>query len=283
MLGYIFIVLAGIFLGTIGIFVKLAGNVVNPFVLGFYRVFFAFLLLLIISPLIDSTTFNIKKKNLWQNALIGFLFAINFGATVIAYRFAPVQNVALILSTTPAIVLIFAYFMLKEKITKTKVITLLIVLAGLFILNPLRAEGFLGNIIALAVAISGGLMFVLMRKINSKESIGNVVWFFGFATLFLLPFPIIYGFGKISLAIIALGIVSTGAAYLFYNMAYETLEAETGNLIANIINPVTAVFLAVLILGEGINIQVITGGVILIVAGIYLKTHTIMSKRIHHH
>lgn len=283
MLGYIFITLAGLFIGTIGIFVKLAGNAVNPFVLGFYRVLFAFLLLLIVSPLIDSSTFKIKKKNIWQNAFIGFLFAINFGATAIAYVFAPVQNVALILSTTPATVLIFAYFMLKEKITKTKIITLLMVLVGLFILNPLRTKGFLGNMIALAVAISGGLMFVLMRKINSKESIGNVVWFFGFATLFLLPFPIIFGFGKITLPIIALGIVSTGAAYLFYNMAYETLEAEIGNLIANIINPITAVLLAVLVLGEGINIQVITGGAILIVAGVYLKTHSLKPKKIHHY
>lgn len=283
MLGRILIFVAAIFLGTIGLFVKLVGDSVHPMVIGFYRVFFAFLILLVISPLIDETTFKVKDKNLWQDALIGLLFAINFGATAAAYVYAPVQNIALILSMSPAIVLIFAYFILKEKITKIKIITIIIALIGLSILNPLRVEGFIGNMISIGVLLTGGLMFVLMRKINSKESIGNVVWFFGFATLFLLPFPIIYGFGTVTLPAITLGILSTGVAYLFYNMGYETVEAETGSMISNIVAPIVAIVLAILILGEGINIQVITGGAILIVAGIYLKTHTYGPKRIHHH
>ncbi len=283
MIGKLFITVAAIFLGTIGLFVKLTGDAVSPFVIGFYRVLFAFILLLIISPLIDKDTFKIKNRNIKTDMLIGLLFAINFGATAIAFYYAPIQNIALICSMTPAIVLIFAYFFLKEKITRTKIITLIIAFIGLAILNPLQKKGLIGNLIAIGVLITGGLMFVLMRKINSKENIGNVVWFFGFATLFLLPFPIIFGFGKINLPLITLGILSTGTAYLFYNFGYETVEAETGSLISNIVAPIVAIMLAVLILKEKVNIQIITGGIILIIAGIYLKSHNHGPKSIRHH
>jgi len=279
---YVFLILAGIFIGTIGLFVKLGGSAVNPFVLGFYRVFFAFLLLLIISPLIDKSTFKVKNKNLKEDALIGLLFAINFTGTNIAFLLAPIQNIALILSMTPIFVLIFAYFMLSEKITKNKVVTLIIALIGLVILNPLRPEGFWGNIIALFIVASGGFMFTLLRKINRDESIGNVFWFFLFATLFMLPFPLILGFGRPNMSIVSLGIISTGAAYLFYNLGYEKVEAEVGNMITNIVTPITAILFAFLVLDEPVYRNVLIGGGILVVAAVYLSTHIKRPHKIRH-
>ncbi|MFP4118481.1 MAG: DMT family transporter [Candidatus Woesearchaeota archaeon] len=273
MIHYIFFVLAAIFIGTVGLFVNLSGNAVSPYVLGFYRVFFGFLIIAAVSPMLDKDTFKTKNKNLKINAFIGLLFAINFTGTAIAYLHASMQSVTLILATTPAFVLIFAYFLLGEKVTRTKIITLIFTLIGLLILNPIHPEGLTGNLIAMGVVISGGLMFTLMRKVNMKETIGNVFWFFLFASLFLLPMPIIFGFGTINLNIISLGIVSTGAAYLFYNLGYEGVEAEIGTLITNMITPLSGIIFAIFILGERINIKVLTGGFVLIIAAVYLRTH----------
>ncbi|MGM5481451.1 MAG: DMT family transporter [Nanobdellota archaeon] len=282
MIHYIFFALAAVFIGTIGLFVNLGGGSVNPFVLGFYRVFFGFLIIAAVTPLIDKDTIKTKNKNLKQNALIGFLFAFNFTGTNIAYLLSSMQSVAFILAMTPAFVLIFAYFLLGEKITKTKVITLILALIGLFVLNPLRPEGLWGNVIALVVVATGGLMFTLMRKINMKESIGNVFWFFLFASIFLLPMPFIFGFGELNWSIVSLGVVSTGAAYLFYNLGYQGVEAEIGNLITNIITPLTATIFAIFLLGEAVDIRIITGGAILVFAAVYLKTH-LNGKKKHVH
>ena len=274
--------MGAVFIGTIGFFVKLAGGAVHPLVLGFYRVFFAFLLLLIFSPFLDKTTFQLKKRNLKLTVLLGFLFALNLSLTVLAYTLAPIENIALILSLTPVFVFIFAALLLKEKLTKQKLITLLIATIGLIILNPLRVEGLWGNLLAILVVITGGLMFTLLRKANMNDSIGNVVWFFFFASIFLVPFPFIYGFGTITLPIISLGVISTGAAYLFYSLGYEFIEAQIGSIVSNIIHPIVAIFLATVLLGELINPQVIIGGALLILAGTYMQTH-IHHKRILHH
>ncbi len=282
MIYHIFFIIAAVCIGTIGLFVKLSSGMVHPMVLGFYRVLFGFILLAIVSPIIDKNTFKIKGKNLKRDALIGFLFAFNFTATSVAYIYAPIQNVSLILSMTPVFVLIFAYFILKEKITKTKIITLTIALIGLFILNPLRTEGFWGNILAVIVVISGGFMFTLLRKVNKDESIGNITWFFLFATIFTLPMPFIFGFGKISWSVVSLGVISSGAAYLFYNLGFEKVEAEIGSLITNILAPIAALFFAFTIIGETANNQVLIGGALLVIAGLYLKTHNHGSKTIKH-
>jgi len=125
-------------------------------------------------------------------------------------------------------------------------------------------------------------MFTLLRKANMNDSIGNVVWFFFFASIFLAPFPFIFGFGTITLPIVSLGVISTGAAYLFYSMGYEFVEAQIGSIVVNIIHPIVAIFLATLLLGELINPQVIIGGALLVFAGVYMKTH-IHHKRIPQH
>lgn len=282
MKGYVFLILAGIFIATIGLFVKFAQGAAHPLVIAFYRLFFAFLLLVLFSPLLDKTTFNFKKRNIGLLVLLGFLFAFNLSMTVVAYTLAPIQNIALILSMTPVFVFLFAALLLKEQITPDKLVTLIIALAGLVLLNPLRLEGFWGNILAVIVVTSSGLMFTLLRKANMKDSIGNVLWFFFFGSLFLLPFPFVFGFGTITLPIVALGILSTGAAYLFYSLGYEFVEAQLGSLVVNILHPLVAVVFAIFILGEFVNVQVLLGGALLLAAGVYLRTH-IHHKSVHHH
>jgi drug/metabolite transporter (DMT)-like permease len=282
MYGYVFLVLAGIFIGTIGIFVKLAEGAAHPLVIAFYRLFFACLLLLVLSPLLDKTTFQMKKRNIRSLIFLGFLFAFNLSMTIVAYSFSSVQNIALILSMTPIFVFLFAKLLLHERITQTKIISLAIALLGLIILNPLRPEGLWGNLLAVIIVISGGLMMTILRKNNMNDSIGNVFWFLLFGSVFLLPFPFIFGFGTITLPLLALGLVSTGAAYLFYSFGFEFVEAQIGSLVTNIVHPLVAVVLAVFVLGELLDIQAIIGGLLLIIAGIYLRSH-IHHKKIHSH
>lgn len=275
-ISYLYIILAAICLGTIGIFVKTIGDSVHFMTLNFLRVFIGFLTALIFCPILDKRTFKVSKSDIKLYALLGFIIAISFSLTNIAFLHAPVQNVSLITSMTPFFVLIFAYLILKEEITRIKIVTLILAVLGLIILNPLRAEGFLGNILGLCVAVIDGLMITLMRKADKKiVGIGDVLWFFFFASLFLLPFPFIYGIGNnIPLALIlGLGVISTGFAYLFYNLAMEKIEAEIASIIVMITTPLAAISFAVLFINEQLNFQIIAGGSILILAGVYLEMH----------
>lgn len=174
--------------------------------------------------------------------------------------------------------LFFAYFILREQITRTKIITLVVGIAGLAIINPFNfgeVTNF-GNLLAFADCFVYAILITEMRKEDKTHSIKDVLWFFLFASVVLSPFPFIFGIGNIQnviVYVILLGFISTGAAYLFYNMALEKIEAEISSIMALIITPVVSIILAVIVISEQITIKVVLGGAILLVAGIYLETH----------
>jgi len=206
------------------------------------------------------------------------VMTVTFTLFVAANLFVPVQNVVLITNFSPFIVLILAALFLNEKITKTKIITLIVGIVGIAIINPFRfGENALGNYLALGQAALYSVLIILMRKENREHKIGAIIWFFLFATLILLPFPFIYGLGNLSGSVmwyvLGLGILSTGVTYLFHNLALEKIGAEISSIVIMISMPLAGIIGAFIILGEDLNVRVITGGVILIIAGIYLQAH----------
>ena len=280
---YIYIILAGILTGAIGIFVKLIGSEIHFMTLVFYRMILGFLFVLAVVPFIDKNAFKVKRKDLKNYFIVGILFASTLSLFVVANLFAPVQNVVLITNFSPFLVLILAYFFLKEKITRTKIITLIIGVVGIIIINPFKVgENTLGNYLALTQMVFYSFLVVRMRKENKEHSIGAIIWFFLFATLLLLPFPFIFGWGNLSEVIwlvLGLGIFSTGFAYLFHNLALAKIGAEISSIFIMLTMPLSGILLAFFILGEELNLRVIIGGIILLSAGVYLQAHNKKVKR----
>jgi len=273
----IYIILAALLFWTIWIFVKLIWSSVHFMVLNFYRVFFGFLFLLLVLPIIDKKTFRISTKDTITSAFIGLIMAVSISLYTTANLYAPVQNVVLINYSYPFFLLIFAYFLLKEKITHTKIITLIIAIIWLIIINPFQIwEWSLGNMLALWAAFVFSFLVAYMRKIDWKHTIGIVLWFFFFSFLILSPSVFIWWLGDIQsnrYYILPLWLFSTGLAYLFYNLALEKIEAEISSIIAMIVSPLSAIIFAYFILSEWINIKTIIWWSLLIFAGIYLEMH----------
>ncbi len=276
-LNYTYMVLAALCLGTIGVLVKLIGDTIPIMTLNFFRIFFGLLFLLAVVPFLDKKWYKITKKDAKDFFLIGSIYAISLSLYTAANIFTSIQNAVLLNYSYPFFVLVFGYFLLKEKITLTKIITLIIAAAGLLIINPFQfGESNLGNMLALTGAVFYGLLIVNMRKEGKTHGIGAVVWFFLFASILLSPFPFIYGLGEISSSIVylvILGIVSTALAHLFYNLALKRIEAETGSLIAIMITPILSIVLASVVIGEQIMPETIMGGGLLMLAGICLESH----------
>jgi len=268
--------LSGFLVGIIGVFVKLIGDKVHFTTLVFYRMLIAFIFVLIIIPFMDKNFMKIKKKELSHYILVGILLAITFSLFTVANVFAPVQNVILISNFAPFLVLILGAIFLRERITRDKIITLIIAFVGIIILNPFKLnESFLGNSLALVQALSFAVLVVIMRKENKEHLIGSVVWFLFFATLFMLPFPFIFGFGDLSgnvlWYILVLGILSTGVAYLLQSLAMQKVTAGISSIIIMVSMPIAGIVFAFIILNEPLNLRILIGGVVLIGAGIYLQ------------
>ncbi len=274
---YLFIVLSAIGSAGIGLFTKLIGSDVPVLTLVFLRFLIATIILSFLAPLLDKNTFQIKKSDVLDYLIIAALFVINFTLFLAANLLAPIQNVVLINSAYVFILFLLAYFFLGEKITKTKIFTSLLAIVGLIVINPFQTGEFLwGNILAFVSAITFAILMVRLRIADKTHGIGDVFWFFLFATMFSLPFPFIFGFGSIGSAwfwVLGLGVISTALNYFFFNLALEEIEAEIVSLISLIVVPLTAIILAYIFLNESLNLSTIIGGFILIMAGAYFQLH----------
>ncbi|MFH1294379.1 MAG: DMT family transporter, partial [Candidatus Aenigmatarchaeota archaeon] len=198
MRSHFLVILAAVFLGGTGVAVKMVGSGVHPMSLAFYRVFFAFLFMLAVVPFLDRKTFRVKKKDLKDYFIVGAVMAVSFSLYVMANIMTTVQNAVLLSYVHPFFVLFIAYFLLKERVTKTKMVTLAMAITGIAIISPFSAmANVTGDFVAIISAGTHALLIVLMRREDRDHSIGDVFWFFLFASVLLSPLPFIYGFGDL--------------------------------------------------------------------------------------
>ena len=274
---FTYIFLAGILWGLIGVSVKLINNEINPFSLNFFRFVTAFLVLLVLCPLIDRSCLKMNRKDVRPYVIIGFLFALTSSLFVYAISRTTISDTVLLQSVQPFFLMFIAYFWLREKITVIKVITLIAGLVGIYIINPLTTGDLIGNISALISGLLFAVLTAYMRYEDKKMHHTSTLWYMFFAALFMIPFPFIFGAGlllKNILYILMLGGLGTGIAYLFYNLALEKMEAEIAALFAMILLPLSSIILGVIFIREIPSLAVIVGGLILIGSGVYLELHS---------
>lgn len=179
----------------------------------------------------------------------------------------------------------FAYFMLKERVSKATVISMVVSLIGaVVILNPSEIIGGLGNprdiigmLFALGSAVSWSFYTVYSKK-RVEIYGGYVSNFFGFCfgVLALLIILVVTGrpiFSGITLSnilvLLYMGIFIKAIGYICYLGAIKETSAITASMVF-LIKPALATIFAVLILGESIKTNMIIG-IILIIAGSYVK------------
>lgn len=66
---------------------------------------------------------------------------------------------------------------------------------------------------------------------------------------------------------------------MFHNLALEKIEAEISSIFIMLTMPLSGILLAFFVLGEELNLRIISGGIILITAGIYLQAHNKKIKK----
>lgn len=182
------------------------------------------------------------------NQLI-FFNGLNLGSPV---------NASIIMTMNPIIVLLLSYWILKEGITKMKVIGILIGATGAILLVARKEisfdnNSFLGDIFILLNATFYGIYLILVRPLMQRyEAITVIKWVFLFGTLMIIPFglypltetnfttftPAVWG----AIAYVILG--TTFLAYLLNAMALKFVSSTTVGYYIYL-QPVFATFIAV--------------------------------------
>jgi drug/metabolite transporter, DME family len=200
-LGIVAILAAAACWGLSGIFVKLimAEGPVSPLSLAFWRDAFAFVTFFLIALIFERDRMRLPRSA-WPwiasmgVALGGFHVVLNMGYQLNGAAITTIQQAAM-----PAIVLIAARIIWKEPLTRLKMVSLLLIAVGTFLVSGLlhatAPEVTAGGIIVgLCVPLSYAGWSLLGKKLRSDcSAVVTLTWAFGIAAMVLLPFQIIAG------------------------------------------------------------------------------------------
>ncbi|MFA4935563.1 MAG: DMT family transporter [Candidatus Methanoperedens sp.] len=270
--GYGEIIIASVLWGLAGILAKMISGMPAQSII-FYRVAFASIIFFI--ALLISGNLNLIKLGDKKISLL--IFAILQTGTMMAYFVsllnASVSVAVLLLYTAPVYVTLFSPWLLKESSTKKGLIALVLSIAGIvLIVDPGKLE-FSRYSIGILAGIVSGITYafqIMTSKYLSSTYSGYTQAFWGFviAMLILLPIgtaPMDVVFRNMNYLVL-LAIFPTILAVSLYFNGLKKVRAQSASILG-LIEPVSAVILAVLILGEQISTPQIFGGVLILAGG----------------
>jgi drug/metabolite transporter (DMT)-like permease len=262
---------------------------IGPFSLAFLRFAIASLL---IYPFARKHL-HIENKDIAEVFLIGFLgVTVNIAFFFLGLKLAPSINASIINSSAPIFLIIFSFFLLKERPKHRLITGSLIGLAGvsLIIFQPFFTSeknlNFLGNMFFFLATFAGLGHTILGRILVKKyEPLGVAFWCFLVGAFCFLPLCINENLGKSIITQLTLpsvtgilfgAVLSSGVAYFLFFWALKYMQAsETGVFLY--IDPVITVIIAMPLLGEKPDAFYLIGAA-LVFAGIYVA-----EGRIHWH
>lgn len=225
-------------------------------------------------------------KDLLYFALLGFL-GIGFHQWLQSTGLLTAQasTTAWIITTTPVFMAILGWLALKEKLTWYQVFGILLAACGVLLVVakgnlasiPLGKFGEPGDFLILISAVNWAIFSVLSRWGLLRHPAARMVFFIMAFGWFFISLVFFAGRGWNQLAnltwrgwsaVLFLGILSTGLAYIFWYDALQILSvAQTGAFLY--LEPFVTVIIAALVLGEPLIAASLLGGAA-ILAGVWL-------------
>jgi drug/metabolite transporter (DMT)-like permease len=287
LLGSIYLTLAASIWGGMYVVVKVVVAVIPPLELVWMRYLVAIAALLIIG-FMTRQKWRIEKRYFLLIIAIGVIGnAISIVAQETGTMLSTAQMGAIITSSTPAFMVIFARLLLKEPLTLKKSLSVCLATIGVFLIvgiGDMDLSSKLGGIALLIAALTWALMSVLVKRLPSDYSqIVVTTYSILVALIVLTPFvlprlhainfselthPAIWG------GLLYLGIVSTAGGFLLWNRGLQMLNASSGGIFF-FFQPVVGTLLGWLILGEKIGVTFWIGS-ILILIGVFF---TLIEKK----
>ena len=266
-------IIAMLIFGTIGLFVK---NIdLNSSEIALTRGFIGGITLLFAMALLrKKVSIEAIKRNIYLLIFSGFAVGLNWIFLFQGYKYTSISNTTLSYYFAPIFVTILAPFILKEKLTLSKFLCVLMALVGMFCIVGVDRINGGSDLIGIAYGLLAAGFYasvILMNKfLKGIDSLEITIIQLLSATITLLPYVLYMDSGKslnISLNsipyILILGIVHTGIAYLLYFSSLQELKGQT-IAVLSYIDPVFAIIISAIILKEHLGILQIIGGVLIL-------------------
>lgn len=218
-------------------------------------------------------------KGLLHLLILGPLSLLNTFSFFYAYKNTSIANTVLTHYTAPLLVAVLAPIFLKERLTRKVLVAILIASLGLWVMFGMSAGQFLTLIKAgdkntggiLAGLFSGftyAVVVIIMRVLS--QSFHPLIMTFSqnlIIAAILLPFAEIpRNFSSVVWAFAIMGVLHSTVGPILY---FKGLQKVTANRAAALgyLEPVCAIILGAIFLGEAVSYKTITGGVLILFSG----------------
>ncbi|UFJ41224.1 DMT family transporter [Brevibacillus humidisoli] len=271
--------------GGVYVVSKVVLDVIPPFTLLEIRFAIA---LLILGGMVVASGRYVALKDIPTMMAIGFVGpTISIGAQFLGTKLSTAHMGALITSASPAFIVLFAFWLLRERLNLYQLAGIVLATAGVLIVVGIpdaagSSSSFLGNLILLAAALSWGLYTVLGKRATTVYSslvVTAYASFFGLIFSSPLMFwelsvtSVEWTFDwKIWLGVLYIGIVSTAGAFYLWNKGFELMSAGSGAGFF-FFQPIVGTFFGWLLLGEYLSLGFFVGA-LFILAGVALSNLT---------
>lgn len=254
---------------------KVVLEIIPPFTLVTWRLILGALTLTIILTIKGYPKISrVEILQVWGVGFVGYGVSLSF--QFLGTKLSTAANGSLVTSATPAFVLLFAWMLLKERITSRRLIALFLATLGVVaVIDPrtaqLNPELFLGNLFLIGAAVTWALYSVLVRKVTQNV---EVILFSLLAFIGGLPVSVplgawewsTVGVGAITPGVVGgvlfIGVMSTALAMVLWNTAFAYVDASLASL-TFFAQPVVGTLLGWLFLNEKITPLFLLGGLLI--------------------
>jgi len=275
---YLFLSLSTSIWGSLYPVTRIALETVPPITLLFFRYVIASIALFALTR-ITNKNMKIRRED-WK----GFLFIgavgyfVSVGAQIVGTKYAGASVASLINATNPIFITFFAVLILKERLTRSKLVAMVTTLVGAYvILGGAQTVGITWGIaFSMTSVVLWSLTSVSVRHITrSYDPIVLTTYAILIAVVCALPFACLELYvvphGEIfstqnMLCFLYLGLICTAVPSILWNKSLSLVEASTCSLFYPL-QPLVSVLLGVTLLGEQVDLKFGVGA-ILIVGGI---------------
>ncbi len=265
-LGTILILLGGAFLSTGGVIIRFI-PVNDTWAILFYRsIGFVCLLAIVVVARHGRRTLDAFRATGSNGFWLALILAVGFCSYVFAMTLTTVANVAFIISAGPLSAAVFGWLFLRERVSFTTCVVIAgaVVGMGLMFVDGLSGGHLSGNLVALLLPVTFGLMIVFIRRAGDVDMLpatcmaGVVSGLAGLAFSQSLDISL----SSIMLCLV-FGMVQLGMGFMLITLGTRYIPAAEAALLS-LSESVLAPILAWLIIVEVPTPMALTGGIVVL-------------------
>lgn len=265
---------AMVIFGTLGVFTRNIG--VTSGELALYRAVLACVLIGVYLVFIKKGGLNLKNAGRELPLLLasGIAMGINWILLFQAYRYTTISAATLSYYFAPVIVTVASPLLFHERLTAKQIICFVMSTLGLVLIigtgGGEETAGITGILFGLGAAVFYAAVILLNKFIKNVAGIQRTILQMLAAVVTLLPYVAVSSGFNLNLldgtgwaCLLTVGLFHTGITYCLYFSALKDLTGQEAAILSYI-DPLVAVIISVLLLGEPMTLMQLIGGALIL-------------------